>query len=57
MYPYRISWIIGVRISASKESSSKRLIKFLVLWCSNHLHYVLTGLASGGDYDHGDHSR
>jgi hypothetical protein len=55
MYPYRISWLIGVRIPASKESGSNRLTKFTVLWCSNYLHCVLTDLASGGDHDQGEH--
>lgn len=51
MYPYRISWLTGVRIPASKESGSNRLTQFPVLWCSGHLHCVLTDLASRGDHD------
>ena len=57
MYPYRISWLIGVRIPDSKQRGSNRLTKFPVLWCSDHLQCVLTDLASGGDHDQGEHLR
>ena len=57
MYPYRISWLTGVRISVSKESGSNRLTNFPVLWFGSYLHRVLSDLASEGDHDQREHPR